>query len=341
MPKENSYNDPINAELQQGNKVKLVTGVFNNCGIGVALPNIVAKIEEFARLEQDSHDLPSESEPVFQEYQKIKAHIADFYSIKNDQLTWKRLNNLLNQYTFYEQQLIMGPPIRAYMNEKAPNLTLNQIDNMGRYLSLDENVLNDCLLQPLGISPQFYVRLNDTHNTNEYEEGDDREEWFPLDNNAQCSYKIDAENVVTEIVPPLDIYYKDGHYELFPEAFGQVNQPNDLSEPLKKSFDLLNSGNGVSEGLVCLKKAVLQKFNTSPSPAEEPRIEKPQQPSLQKQDLAKELIERYKQNFFQVREEDKIDISRIDSAEAKQGESDEDFATRLQEAELRKAGYKP
>ena len=50
---------------------------------------------------------------------------------------------------------------------------------------------------------------------------------------------------------------------------------------------------------------------------------------------------RYKQNFFQVPEEDKIDISRIDSAKAKHGESDEDFAIRLQEAELRKAGYKP
>ena len=52
-----------------------------------------------------------------------------------------------------------------------------------------------------------------------------------------------------------------------------------------------------------------------------------------------ELTEKYKKGFFQVKQEDKIKCTDIDKAEALKGESDEDFAIRLQEAELRKAGY--
>lgn len=53
----------------------------------------------------------------------------------------------------------------------------------------------------------------------------------------------------------------------------------------------------------------------------------------------KELLVKAKEGFFNIKEKDKIDTANIDSAEHNPGESDEDFAKRLQEAELRKAGY--
>lgn len=48
-----------------------------------------------------------------------------------------------------------------------------------------------------------------------------------------------------------------------------------------------------------------------------------------------------KKNFFQrsIATKDRIDAKEIDNAEAKTDEKDEQFATRLQEAEFRKAGY--
>ena len=52
-----------------------------------------------------------------------------------------------------------------------------------------------------------------------------------------------------------------------------------------------------------------------------------------------DLIKRYKAGFFNIKEEDKIAVKNIDSASAKPGESDENFAKRLQEAEFRAAGY--
>jgi len=125
-----------------------ISGQLNNCGVNAGIPELLAKFSEFA-----AGEVSNEQKQVIPEnYQQLKDSFETYYNLQN--LTWKKLIDLLTgsvNNNSLAQQLILGPVLREFMHQKAPNQGYNTFAG-ARYKYLGALELNTNLYNLLGIS---------------------------------------------------------------------------------------------------------------------------------------------------------------------------------------------
>ncbi len=215
-----------------------ISGQLNNCGVNAGIPELLAKFSEFA-----AGEVSNEQKQVIPEnYQQLKDSFETYYNLQN--LTWKKLIDLLTgsvNNNSLAQQLILGPVLREFMHQKAPNRGYNTFAG-ARYKYLGALELNTNLYNLLGIS----LISHEKHKLSDGTEIDVTE------NNG-----IAPQNLASAI----HIYNKGaGHWERYPAAEmpqavnGRITLLQDCPV-MCDMYDTLSNGNTLA-GLDKLKATV-------------------------------------------------------------------------------------
>ena len=325
-----------------------ISGTLNNCALHACVPEIILAaryfaMEEVDKLNEANADL-SKLEIFRKNYERLKQEFAQFYSIDINELTWRKFYNLLTisvNYNHFAAQIIMGPVLRKFMESNIATLNLSpfmkqetEIRNDGRYPLLHAKFLDQFVCSPLGIE------------ITEYSKQDKSERIYQMEkyNNGSGVFVI-------------NIYNDDLHWERVPKdkIDSVVNDRDNLSADAKGIANAISeisesdSKSRTEKGLQKLQVAVRAKFSNLllgngnvVAPLTIPQQDfiatlKPQM----KTHVRKLLNEFNKENgAFTVSEAKKIPatMDAINNAETDPAqESDEDFARRLQEAEIRLA----
>ena len=122
------------------------SGFLNNCGVNAALHIILANIDDIAK-SSESDRIPA---IVKQEYNKLLTAFNKRYRV--DATPAEFLAYMKSLENHYAQQVIMGPVLRDYMQEKGAAGELTTIQENGRYATLSVKTVSDYLCKPLGIT---------------------------------------------------------------------------------------------------------------------------------------------------------------------------------------------
>ena len=281
-------------------------GILNNCPVNVCLPEIMEVFDYLAAVDEDKTTPRQPNTELHRaEYERLKQTFEAFYGLTN--ITWKKLSQVFTQNQT-EAQLIMGPVFRQFMG--------HELQNDGRYLALTMDQATDALLKPLGISVKEH-----THQRGHVH-----------------IFDIKAPNAITTVAvhnTPLA-----NHWERV--APGQPAQLFDdvkaMSQPMTVVYDTLSASGTKDQAvaaLATLKTTVQQQLaqNTAPALAEQ----KPVRPSV-KNNVQAFIDQLHTANLTLTGpvKGPKIAIDKIEGQKAVAGESDEDFAKRLQVAEIEK-----
>ena len=276
-------------------------GLLYNCPVNVGLPEIMQGIQYFAR---DAKPPKPEYESHRIEYTRLKKTFQKFYNLGT--ISWNQFNRIITteiENNNTAAQLIMGPVLREFIGSPL------QAD--GNYLQLDMKETSTTLLKPLGISVKEITLMED--------------------HSHRIIHK--AENPISEI----KVFNQPGHshWDRAQDSAELVDDADSMSEKINSVYNHLLAVEvkpegrkaHTEEGIKMLKKVVsILAENTDTLEV------KPAKPIFH-QNLFIEKLRTELKDVKGPRIETK-DVANVKQAEL--GESDESFATRLQDAELRK-----
>lgn len=227
--------------------VPKISGNLFNCAFNCALPTLLEKITLLAQLEV-AHNLPSEDDPVYISYNKLKTLFASHYKLHNSEeteeeeydFTWSTFNKFLLIFPFSAQEMIFAPVFRLFIAESAsllptpswcsllenpdhdhlnPDHLALQHDmdpSTGRYLQLEIPVMEQGFYQKFGI--KIVLLSWDTL------QGDYVSNPLHL---LDTSYQPPADSPLSK-QDELSLYLRNEHYELQPHNL--VDQKKYLAE---------------------------------------------------------------------------------------------------------------
>ena len=195
-----------------------ISGNLYNCAFNCALPTLLENIEYLHQKEKEG-DLPSDNDPVYLNYKKLKDLFARRYGldpVEAELLTWEQFNGFLLTYPFSAQEILFAPVFRDFIAtvesiNPIPGMDFLNIDNaslvdgidsaQGKYLQLDFDTMVRGFYQPFGIKPVLFQS-----NGSSYES--------PAHLQAVTSYTLPDSPLSRQA--PLPVYLKNAHYELQP-----------------------------------------------------------------------------------------------------------------------------
>jgi hypothetical protein len=351
-----------------------ISAILNNCSVHVGVPECIQAFQHYAALEEGEAGLNEAlNDPSYQEdYTLLKDLFADFYQQDKASFTWKQLEALLTVRVNHNPtaaQFILGPVLRQFMQAKKAAADLTQLQADGRYPTLTAAQVSHSLYKPLGIKITSHERPSGLSIVPVSADGLDAEGYFPPQES-----KMDDEAFEIDIYNENKEHWERLPQKLIATAErGQDQLLQDCPE-VSLAFDRVSGGRtkeNTEAGLVLLKQAVAnlmtlkapakqttavaasgtveqrtaERYALEAKQAFEARIRNkvkvdstPQELEAVAQNVRTHyglLFTQEKQAKFQVEEEQKIALKDLDQAQALPSESDESFATRLQEAELR------
>jgi hypothetical protein len=149
-------------------KLPKISGFLHNCGVHLAIPEILEAIDHFAR-EEDGFEAKNNGPYIAHknDYLLLKKIFEKYYAIPS--LTWKQLFSILTaelKSNPLAQQIVLGPVLREFMSakageakEKKAESTIQELQMNGRYSLLDIPTISKYLFQPLGISAEAHELL--------------------------------------------------------------------------------------------------------------------------------------------------------------------------------------
>lgn len=313
---------------RQSTKQPKISPQLNNCAVYLIVPELMKSFQYLADQEDgvESKDQAARQLGAHRaDYELLKRQFEAFYKV---QLTWKQLLELLKNKTKNNatiQQYILGPVLRQFILEKSKNPALAMIQSdgpsKGRYVMLDDDKASDYLYKPLGITV-IHQRQGEAD----------------VIASANATMKAPSEMFIVTAH-----HVNTNHFER------AAPEEQDRSAEDTKSTDCAavahvyqqlseNDDKALVEKLVNeqLKSAVKALLVVSDLKPVSHSVTAPKQELYVS--MKHTLIQKFQTGEFDQKVH--IDVKNIDEAKAEQGESDEDFAKRLQEAEFIRAGYR-
>jgi hypothetical protein len=105
-----------------------ISGVLNNCLLNCALPSIIKQIETYSNLPEEAL-LALNQDPVFKNYTQLKKIFSDTYGLSNTEekdFSWGLFARMIQNHSFYANELLFLPVLRAFVKQSACNLTFSQ-----------------------------------------------------------------------------------------------------------------------------------------------------------------------------------------------------------------------
>lgn len=282
-------------------------GVLHNCPVNVGLPEIMKGIQYFA---SDAKPPKPEYEAHRIEYTRLKKIFQKFYNLGT--ISWSQFNRIITteiENNNTAAQLIMGPVFREFIGSPL------QAD--GNYPQLDMKETSTTLLKPLGISLKEITLMEDPSHVEDH------------------SHRIKhvAENPIGEV----KAFNQPGHahWDRAQDSRELVNDADSMPEKMHTVYNHFlalevkpeDSKAHTEKGIKMLKEVVsILAENTDTLEV------KPAKPVFHQNQFINELRTQLA-DVKGPRIETK-DVAKVKKAE--EGESDESFARRLQDAELRK-----
>ncbi|MCH9715670.1 MAG: hypothetical protein K0U24_08045 [Gammaproteobacteria bacterium] len=114
-------------ELIENGKPR-ISGVLNNCLLNCALPSIIKQIEVYSKLSEEAL-LALNQDPIFKSYTELKQIFSSIYNLSKTEekdFTWDIFARMTQNHSFYANELLFLPVLRAFVQQSAYNLTLSQ-----------------------------------------------------------------------------------------------------------------------------------------------------------------------------------------------------------------------
>lgn len=325
-----------------------ISGIVNNCALNVALPTLLLDIKHYAEIEEKGGELPTD-DSVYKNHIILRKQFEKANHFKKA-LTWTSFQKLIETYhnNFFLLQLAFAQPLRLFIKNKGvPRVDCDLQDN-GRFKNLQPHELKAFYYQPFGLN----VCVFDTRAMNQMGDGS-----LPPDN-LFCEPK-ESGRVELPVYSDPNLPLDATHFELVDVR--DVNRQQLLQQEIDERqatprliADLecdaigtskektLDQFELISQDLQNKSQAQeLQQLDSDSNKGDEPAPQESIDKNVAYQQYVKNLLSMFHKKVFDKVKDTSIDLDNIGDVQANEGETDEEFAARLQEAEIRRSHRKP